>query len=42
LLSDFVMGAHAMLQADRFITLDPRRYSQDFPELKLLAIARQS
>lgn len=38
LLADFIIGAHAMLQADRFLTLDPRRYSQDFPELKLLPV----
>jgi hypothetical protein len=24
-----------LAQADRLMTLDPKRYSQDFPELKL-------
>jgi predicted nucleic acid-binding protein len=37
LLADFVIGAHALLQADRLMTLDPARYKQDFPELKLMA-----
>ena len=36
LLADFVIGAHALIQADRFMTLDPGRYKRDFPELKLL------
>lgn len=35
-LADFLVGAHALVQADRLITLDPVRYEQDFPELKLL------
>ncbi len=35
LLADFLVGAHALLQADRLMTLDPRRYKQDFPELRL-------
>lgn len=35
LLADFIIGSHALLQADRFMTLDPS-YKQDFPELKLL------
>jgi len=33
LTSDFVIAAHALLRADRFITLDQRRYRTDFPEL---------
>jgi hypothetical protein len=37
LLADFIIGAHALLQADRLITLDPSRFKQDFPELKLLS-----
>ncbi len=41
LLADFIIGAHALIQADRFMTLDPRRYTQDFPELHLLSIPRQ-
>jgi predicted nucleic acid-binding protein len=36
LLADFLIGAHALVQAERLLTLDPRRYSQDFPELRLL------
>jgi hypothetical protein len=36
LLADFIIGSHALTQADRFMTLDPQRYKQDFPELKLL------
>jgi predicted nucleic acid-binding protein len=31
--ADFIVGAHAMMQADRLMTLDPARYQQDFPEL---------
>ena len=36
LLADFLIGAHALVQAERLMTLDPTRYSQDFPELRLL------
>jgi predicted nucleic acid-binding protein len=36
LLADFIIGAHALNQADRFMTLDPQRYKRDFPELKLI------
>jgi predicted nucleic acid-binding protein len=35
LLADFLIGAHAMIQADRLFTFDPKVYEQDFPELKL-------
>lgn len=35
LLADFLIGSHAMAQADRFVTLDAKRYARDFPELKL-------
>lgn len=36
LLIDFVIAAHALLQADRLMTLDPDRYTLDFPQLRLL------
>ena len=36
LLADFIIGSHALAQADRFMTLDPKRYERDFPELKLM------
>ena len=36
LLADFIIGSHALLRADRFMTLDAKCYSRDFPELKLL------
>jgi predicted nucleic acid-binding protein len=36
LLADFLIGTHALVQADRLFTLGPRRYIQDFPELPLL------
>ena len=38
MLADFVIGAHALLTADRLITLDRRRYSRDFPTLVLVSI----
>lgn len=36
LLADFIIGSHALAQSDRFMTLDPKRYERDFPELKLI------
>jgi predicted nucleic acid-binding protein len=36
LLADFLIGAHALLQADRLMTLDPTRYQQDFSDLQLV------
>jgi predicted nucleic acid-binding protein len=36
MLVDFVVGSHALLTVDRFLTLDQDRYVRDFPELKLL------
>jgi hypothetical protein len=36
LLADFLIGSHALAQADRLLTLDAKVYRQDFPELRLL------
>ncbi|HXO35389.1 MAG TPA: type II toxin-antitoxin system VapC family toxin [Candidatus Acidoferrales bacterium] len=36
LLPDFLIAAHALLQADRLMTRDANRYSQDFPKLRLI------
>jgi predicted nucleic acid-binding protein len=36
LLTDFLVGSHALLQADRLMSLDPTRYRKYFPELKLV------
>ncbi|MEX2260870.1 MAG: type II toxin-antitoxin system VapC family toxin [Bryobacteraceae bacterium] len=36
LLADFLIGAHAFLEADRLLTLDPSRYQADFPGLQLI------
>jgi predicted nucleic acid-binding protein len=36
LLGDFIIGSHAMVHADRFMTLDPKRYTRHFPELRLV------
>jgi predicted nucleic acid-binding protein len=36
LLVDFVIGAHALLKADRLMTRDASRYAQDFPNLLLI------
>jgi len=35
-LPDFLIAAHALLRADRLFTLDPARYQQDFPGLRLV------
>lgn len=36
LLADFIIGSHALVKADRLMTLDPDRYERDFPELELI------
>jgi predicted nucleic acid-binding protein len=36
LLADFLIGAHALLHADRLFTLDPHRFERDFPKLRLI------
>jgi predicted nucleic acid-binding protein len=36
LLADFIIAAHALLKADRLMTLDPSRYERDFPKLRLI------
>ena len=36
LFVDFIIAAHASLRADRLMTLDPARYKQDFPKLRLI------
>jgi len=35
LLADFIVGAHALLRADRLITFDTAGYRHDFPELQI-------
>lgn len=35
LLVDFVVGAHALLMADRLLTLDFKRYRTAYPDLRL-------
>jgi predicted nucleic acid-binding protein len=34
LVADFMVGAHALIRADRLLTLDRSRYARDFPELE--------
>jgi len=36
LLADFVIAAHALLRADRFMTRDKNLYALDFPNLHLI------
>ena len=36
LLVDFLVGAHALLSADRLLTLDPARYRTAYPSLNLV------
>lgn len=37
-LADFIVGSHALLNANVLLTLDKRRYKTDFKELKLIEI----
>jgi predicted nucleic acid-binding protein len=39
LIADFVIGAHALLLADRLLTLDVSIYAREFPELKIVSCA---
>lgn len=36
LLADFLVASHAIIKAERLMTLDPKRYRQDFPKLRLI------
>jgi predicted nucleic acid-binding protein len=36
LLVDFLIGAHAVLKADRLLTLDASRYRKEFSKLRLM------
>lgn len=36
MLADFLIGSHALVQADRLMSLDFSRYRRAFPELKLI------
>lgn len=36
MLVDFVVAAHALLRADRLMTLDASRYRRDFPTLRIV------
>ncbi|MFZ0866501.1 MAG: PIN domain-containing protein [Candidatus Sulfotelmatobacter sp.] len=36
LLPDFIIASHALLKADRLMTLDANRYSVDFPNLRFI------
>jgi predicted nucleic acid-binding protein len=39
LLADFIVGAHALIRADRLLTLDASWYEMYFPELKQISCA---
>ena len=36
LVVDFIIASHALLQADRLMTLDEKRYRRDFPKLRII------
>jgi predicted nucleic acid-binding protein len=36
IIADYLIGAHALLNADGLMTLDPSTYQRDFPELRLI------
>jgi predicted nucleic acid-binding protein len=38
ILADFLVGAHALLQAEQLITLDVKFYRTNYPELRLYPI----
>ncbi len=37
LLIDFIVGAYALFEADRLLTLDPSRYQRAYPKLQLVS-----
>lgn len=36
ILADYLIGSHALIQADCLMTLDPRVYQLDYPEIRLV------
>jgi predicted nucleic acid-binding protein len=36
LLVDFIIASHALFRADQLMTLDAKRYSQEFPKLRIV------
>jgi predicted nucleic acid-binding protein len=42
LIADFLVGSHALLQADRLMTLDASRYEKNFPDLSLYKLTPQT